>query len=47
MTERPRLKLELTQGDKAIEIIGWLLIFAVWSLTVINYQSLPDIIPTH
>jgi uncharacterized membrane protein len=47
MKERPRLKLELTQADKIAEIIGWLLIFAVWSLTVINYQSLPDIIPTH
>ena len=47
MTQRPRLKLELTQADKTVEIIGWLLIFAVWSLTIINYQSLPDIIPTH
>lgn len=47
MKERPKLKLELTQTDKTIEIIAWLLIFAVCFLTVINYQSLPDIIPTH
>ena len=47
MKERPKLKLELTQADKTVEIIGWLLIFAVWGLTIINYQSLPDIIPTH
>ena len=47
MQERPKLKLELTQADKTVEIIGWLLIFAVWGLTVINYLSLPDIIPTH
>jgi uncharacterized membrane protein len=47
MQERPKLKLELTQADMTIEIIGWLLIFAVWGLTVINYQRLPDIIPTH
>ena len=47
MKERPKLKLEHTQADKTVEIIGWLLIFAVWSLTIINYQSLPDIIPTH
>lgn len=47
MTERPRLKLKLTQADKTVEIIGWLLIFALWSLTFINFNSLPDIIPTH
>ena len=47
MKERPKLKLEHTQADKTVEIIGWLLIFGVWSLTIINYQSLPDIIPTH
>lgn len=47
MKERLKLKLELTQADKTVEIIGWLLIFAVWGLTIINYQSLPDIIPTH
>jgi uncharacterized membrane protein len=47
MKERPKLKLELTQADKTVEIIGWLLISAVWGLTVTNYQSLPDIIPTH
>ena len=47
MKERPKLKLEHTQADKIVEIIGWLLIFAVWSLTIIKYQSLPDIIPTH
>lgn len=29
MKVRPKLKLELTQTDKTIEIIGWLLIFAV------------------
>jgi uncharacterized membrane protein len=47
MKERPRLNLELTQADKSVEIIGWLLIFAIWGLTILNYQSLPDIIPIH
>jgi uncharacterized membrane protein len=47
MKERPRLNLELTQADKSVEIIGWLLIFAIWGLTILNYQNLPDIIPTH
>ena len=47
MKERPRLNLELTQADKSVEIIGWLLIFAIWGLTILNYQNLPDTIPTH
>lgn len=47
MEERPKLKLELTKTDITVEIVGWVLIFAVWSLTVINYNSLPNIIPTH
>jgi uncharacterized membrane protein len=47
MKERPRLNLELTQADKSVEIIGWLLIFAIWGLTILSYQNLPDIIPTH
>jgi hypothetical protein len=47
MKKRPKLKLELTQVDKTIEIIGWLLFFTDWAMTVINYQRLPDIIPIH
>lgn len=47
MKERPRLNLELTQADKSVEIIGWLLIFAIWGLTILSYQNLPDTIPTH
>ncbi len=47
MGQRPKLKLELTNADKTLEIVGWLLLFALWGLTVANYQRLPDIIPTH
>jgi len=47
MEKRPRIKLELTQSDKTFELIGWLLICAVWTLTISNYKGLPDIIPTH
>jgi len=47
MEERPRIKLELTTTDKTFELIGWLLIIAIWSLTIINYSNLPNIIPTH
>ena len=47
MEQRPKIKLELTIADKTIEILGWLLICAVWGLTILNYTNLPDIIPTH
>jgi uncharacterized membrane protein len=47
MKERPRLNLELTQADQSVEIIAWLLIFAIWGLTILNYPNLPDTIPTH
>jgi uncharacterized membrane protein len=47
MKERPKLKLELTLVDKTFEIVGWILIFAVWGLTITNYTSLPDTIPIH
>jgi uncharacterized membrane protein len=47
MQERPKLNLELSQADKAFEIIGWILILSNWGLTIANYQSLPDVIPTH
>jgi len=47
MEERPKFKLELTTTDKTYEIIGWLLVVAVWWLTITNYSKLPDIIPTH
>lgn len=47
MEERPKIKLELTSADKTIEIFGWLLVIAVWALTITNYAILPDTIPTH
>ena len=47
MQKRQRIKLELTQADKTVEIIGWLLIFAIWGLAFYKFDSLPDIIPTH
>lgn len=47
MEERPKMKLELTTADKTFEIMGWLLIVAIWVLTFTNYSNLPEIIPTH
>ncbi len=47
MGERLKLKVELTKADKAVEVTGWLLVFAVWGMTITSYQRLPDSIPTH
>ena len=47
MEKRPKYKLVLTITDKSLEIIGWLLIIAVWALTIINYSKLPSVIPIH
>jgi len=45
--ERPKIKVQLTTTDKLVEILGWLLIGAIWVLTSISYSSLPETIPTH
>ena len=45
--QRPKLKLNLTTSDKIIELLGWLALIGIWMLTLFNYSSLPDIIPTH
>ncbi|MBK7697643.1 MAG: hypothetical protein IPJ39_02405 [Saprospiraceae bacterium] len=47
MKQRPIIKLELTTTDKAIELLSWISIMAIWLLTIISYTNLPDIIPTH
>ncbi len=47
MDERPKLKLELTKTDRALEIFGWVSIFAIWALPVASYTTLPETIPIH
>ncbi len=47
MSERPKLKLELTTFDKILEILGWASILVIWVLTITNYTNLPDTIPIH
>lgn len=47
MHKRPKLKLELSKADKAVEMTGWLFVIAVWVLTITNYGNLPDTIPVH
>jgi uncharacterized membrane protein len=47
MNQRPRIKLELRQSDKIFELLGWLSVLGIWTLTLYNYVDLPEIIPTH
>lgn len=47
MKQRPIIKLELTTTDKAIELLSWISIMAIWLLTIISYTNLPDIIQLH
>lgn len=44
---RPRIKIEQTVTDKAVEIIGWFALLTIWVLVISSYSNLPDTIPTH
>ena len=46
-TERPKITLIPTNADKLVELLGWLILLALWTLTITNYSSLPDTIPIH
>lgn len=45
--KRPRIKIELTVTDKAVEIICWLALLTIWALVISSYSNLHDTIPTH
>jgi uncharacterized membrane protein len=47
MNNRPKIELELTLFDKALEILGWISVLAIWILVITNYITLPDSIPIH
>ncbi|WP_343565151.1 DUF1648 domain-containing protein [Sphingobacterium sp.] len=47
MEERPQIQPELTLGDKILELVGYLSLFALWYLIAINYNKLPETIPVH
>ncbi len=47
MEQRPKLKLKLSTLDWAIELIGWLALVGMWAFVLINYNDLPETIPTH
>ena len=45
--ERPKIKLIPTTVDKLAELLGWIMLLAIWGLTITHYSTLPDTIPTH
>ena len=47
MNKRPRIKLQLNQTDKILEIVGWISVVGIWALPLINYFDLPEIIQIH
>ena len=47
MNGRPKINMELTKADKILEIIGLILLIAVWCITIIYYTKLPEVIPIH
>ena len=44
---RPKIRIELTTADKAVEILGWFSLLAIWIFTIASYSNLPDTIPIH
>jgi uncharacterized membrane protein len=47
MNQRPKIKIELTPFDKALELTGWMMVILLWAFAAYNYSTLPDKIPTH
>lgn len=47
MKGRPKIKPKLTATDNVFEISGWLLLLAMWVLTVISFNALPNQVPVH
>ena len=47
MKPRPKLKIELSGSDRILETAGWILIAAMWSMTTMQFSSLPNSIPIH
>ena len=47
MQTRPKIILQPTQLDKAVETTGLVLLILLWLITMIAFFTLPETIPTH
>lgn len=45
--ERPKIKLIPTTADKLVDLLGWIVLLAIWGWTFSHYSTLPETIPTH
>lgn len=45
--ERPQIIIPFTVTDKIVEAIGVVALLSFWTMLIINYPKLPDIIPIH
>ncbi|MEC4048410.1 DUF1648 domain-containing protein [Flavobacterium sp. SUN046] len=47
MESRPKIKIPLTPLDYSVELLGVFLFLGIWIVTITNYKTLPEIIPSH
>ena len=47
MEKLPKIELKLTKLEMFLEIMGYLLLVALWIFVIYSYASLPDQIPIH
>lgn len=47
MDKKPKIEIKLTNTDKAIELIGYLILIAFWITIIVSYNNLPEQIPIH
>ena len=47
MEKLPKIEFKLTKLEKFLEIMGYLLLVALWIFVIYSYTSLPDQIPIH
>ncbi len=47
MQTRPKIILQPTQFDKAVETTGRVLLILLWLITLIGFFTVPETIPTH
>ncbi len=47
METRPQIKIKLSQLDKTLDQVSYVLLFVMWVLTVYVFVKSPDIIPIH
>ncbi len=47
MTNKPKIRPNLSTTDKAMELIGWIVVLGIWILPLYYYSGLPESIPIH